>query len=273
MTFSLPHYLGRIGLDRIDASVDGLDALVKAQMRSITFENFEPLLGIVPDLSPAAVWRKLVSDRRGGYCMELNTLLGAALDAAGFVKRPFLGHVRMGAPAGGPRSHYAWIVAIGGSEFLVDSGFGGPGAHGIVPLAAVGAEHRIGGRLFRFRADAATGELVLERREENGWFSLYGLDPFPVTAADVEAANFVCARWEKSPFPAHLMLSRHRADGRVAMFGRSLTVESPAGIEKRALASADEFAAVLEGVFGLRLDRRDVEAAWSRIPGALSDAA
>ena len=273
MTFPLTHYLGRIGLDRVDLSVDGLDALLRAQMRSIAFENLEPLLGAVPDLSPASVWRKLVSDRRGGYCLELNTLLGSALDAAGFVKRPILGRVRMGAPVGGPRSHYAWIVAIDGCEFLVDSGFGGPGAHGIVPLAAVGTEHRIGGRPFRLRADAATGELVLERREESGWFALYGFDPFPVTAADIEAANFVCARWEKSPFPAHLMLSLHRSDGRVSVFDTSLTLETAAGVERRTLRSADELAACLDGVFGLRIDRREADAVWSRIGGSLSDAA
>lgn len=273
MTFSLTHYLGRIGLERIDATVEGLDALVKAQMATIAFENIEPLLGTVPDLSPAAVWRKLVADRRGGYCMELNALLGSALEAAGFSARPFLGRVRMGAPAGGARSHYAWIVRIDGREFLADTGFGGPGAHGIVPLAAVGTEHRIGGRVFRLRADAATGELVLERREADGWFSLYGFDPFPVTAADVEAANYLCARWEKSPFPSHLMMSLHREVGRAAMFDASLTLETAAGTEKRALRSADELSAVLESVFGLRIDRREAEAVWSRIGGALSDAA
>ncbi|CAG0970230.1 MAG: arylamine N-acetyltransferase [Rhizobiaceae bacterium] len=273
MTFSLTHYLGRIGLDRVDVTVEGLDALVKAQMAAIVFENIEPLLGTVPDLSPVAVWRKLVSDRRGGYCMELNTLLGAALDATGFVKRPFLGRVRMGAATGGPRSHYAWIVGVGGREFLADTGFGGPGAHGIVPLAAVGAEHRIGGRVFRLRADAATGELVLERQEASGWFSLYGFDPFPVTAADVEAANYLCARWEKSPFPSHLMLSRHRAEGRAAMFDTTLTLETAAGTEKRALRSADELSACLDNVFALKIDRREADAVWSRIGGALSDAA
>jgi len=100
MTFSLPDYLARIGLDRIDASADGLDALVKAQMASIPFENIEPLLGTVPDLSPQALWRKLVTERRGGYCMEQNALLGEALDALGFAARPFLGRVRLGAHPG-----------------------------------------------------------------------------------------------------------------------------------------------------------------------------
>lgn len=273
MTFSLPDYLGRIGLDRVDVSADGLDALVKAQMRSIAFENLEPLLGIVPDLSPAAVWRKLVSDRRGGYCMELNALLGSALDAAGFAARPFLGRVRLGAPSGRQRSHYAWIVTIEGREYLADAGFGGPGAHGIVPIDGTGTEHRIGGHTFRLRADDATSETVVERRQPEGWFALYGFDRVPVTPHDVEAANFVCARWEKSPFPSHLMLSRHRADGRVAMFDNSLTVETAAGVEKRALGSSDEFAAVLDGVFGLRVGRGMADAAWARIGGARSDAA
>ncbi|MFN3547505.1 MAG: arylamine N-acetyltransferase family protein [Mesorhizobium sp.] len=273
MPFSLTHYLERIGLDRIDATVDGLDALVKAQMTAIAFENIEPLLGGVPDLSPAAIWRKLVSDRRGGYCMELNGLLGSALDAAGFAKRPILGRVRMGAAVGGPRSHHAWIVAIEGNDFLVDSGFGGPGAHGVVPLASVGAGHRIGGRLFRLRADEATDEIVLERQEPTGWFSLYGFDAFQTTAADIDAANFVCARSEKSPFPSHLMLSRHRAEGRAGMFDSSLTLESAAGVHNRTLASVEEFATVLDSVFGLRLDRATVDAVWSRIGGALSDAA
>jgi len=273
MTFSLPDYLARIGLDRIDASADGLDALVKAQMASIPFENIEPLLGTVPDLSPQALWRKLVTERRGGYCMEQNALLGEALDALGFAARPFLGRVRLGAPTGRQRSHYAWIVDLGGREFLADAGFGGPGAHGIVPLDGAGAEHAVGGRTFRLRADDATGETVLERLQPEGWFALYGFDRVPVTTHDVEAANFVCARWEKSPFPAHLMLSLHRDGGRAAMFDTALTLESAAGVERRTLDSTDEFAAVLDGVFGLQLDRVTADAVWSRIGGSLSDAA
>lgn len=268
MTFSLPAYLARIGLDRIDATADGLDALVKAQMRSIAFENIEPLLGIVPDLSPEAVRRKLVAGGRGGYCMEQNALLGEALEALGFAARPFLGRVRLGAPTGRQRSHYAWTVELDGREYLVDAGFGGPGAHGIVPLDQAGMEHSVGGRTFRLRDDEATGERVLERLQPEGWFSLYGFDSVPVTPHDVEAANFVCARWEKSPFPAHLMLSLHRDGGRAAMFDAALTLESAAGVERRTLDSTDELAAVLDGIFGLQLDRATADAVWSRIaPG------
>lgn len=267
MTFALPDYLDRIGLERAERTVEGLDALVKAQMSAITFENVEPLFGIVPDLSPAAVWRKLVVGRRGGYCMEQNSLLGTALEALGFSARPFLGRVRLGAPTGRQRSHYAWTVSLGGREYLADAGFGGPAAHGIVPLEEPGTEHEIAGRVFRVREDRATGERVVERLQPDGWFALYGFDEVPVTSHDVEAANFVAARWEKSSFPSHLMLSLHRSEGRAAMFDRMLTLEGADGTEKRELASADEFEATLDGIFGLNLDRATVDAVWARIGG------
>lgn len=93
------------------------------------------LLGAVPDLSDAAVWEKLIEARRGGYCFELNKLFGHALVALGFDVQPILCRVRMGAPAGGPRTHRAFIVSIGGVDWLADAGFGGPGP--AEPLAGV----------------------------------------------------------------------------------------------------------------------------------------
>ncbi|PKP70283.1 MAG: hypothetical protein CVT82_07200 [Alphaproteobacteria bacterium HGW-Alphaproteobacteria-4] len=69
------------------------------------------LAGRLPGLAPHAVWRKSVLERRGGYCLELNALLGYALTALGFRAEPVLGRVRMGAAVGGPRTHLAlWTV-------------------------------------------------------------------------------------------------------------------------------------------------------------------
>ena len=264
MTFDLKTYFERIGIYGTEPTNDRLDQLLKAQMSAIPFENVAPFLGTVPDLDPAAVWRKLIIEKRGGYCLELNSLLGAALDALQLSSRPILGRVRMGAPIGGPKSHLAWIVRDGDREVLVDSGFGGPGAHGIVPLKP-GVPHRVGQRTFRLRADDATGELVLERREENGWLSLYGFDPFPVTRADIEASNVVCSRWDKSPFPAHLMLNRHRPDGRVSMFDTQVTVETTRGTQKWTVESLNALRDSLGDLFRLDMDQATLAAVWARL--------
>ena len=126
MTFPLTDFCERIGLRSCPASLAGLRDLQAALMHAVAFENTDPLLGKVPDLADHAICNKLIESRRGGYCLELNGLLGAALQAMDFSRRAVLGRVRMGAPVGGPRVHLAWIVALEGREWLVDAGFGAP---------------------------------------------------------------------------------------------------------------------------------------------------
>lgn len=48
-------------------------------MRTVPFENIDPMPGLVRDLSADEVFRKLVQGGRSDYCYELNGLLGAVL--------------------------------------------------------------------------------------------------------------------------------------------------------------------------------------------------
>ncbi|MFZ9393865.1 MAG: arylamine N-acetyltransferase, partial [Ilumatobacteraceae bacterium] len=96
----LEAYLSRSGHDGgRDPGLATLAAVHSAHARTIPFENLDILLGrrIATDL--AAVERKLVHDRRGGYCFEQNALLGAALRTLGFDVAPLLGRVRWQVPA------------------------------------------------------------------------------------------------------------------------------------------------------------------------------
>ncbi len=266
--FDLSAYLARIGAAPEAPSARALAALQAAQMRAIPFENIDVLLGAVPDLDPDALATKLVDQRRGGYCLELNGLFGRALAALGYPVRPVLGRVRMGAAQGGPRAHLAHVVSVGGRRFLADTGFGGPGAS--VPLdidARTAIETPLG--VYRLRVDAASGERVLERREQEAWFALWSFDDVAVQPPDVIAANVVCARWDGAPFPAHLMASVLRGAGRASLFDLTLSLDGA----RRTLASRAELAAALSEVFGLTLDTARVAAVWSRLAPAARAAA
>ncbi|MCK5749850.1 MAG: arylamine N-acetyltransferase, partial [Oricola sp.] len=216
-------YYRRLGIDRPSSDIAGLRRLQSAQMDAVTFENIDPLLGIVPDVSLEGIFDKIVGRGRGGYCFELNTLFGTALKDAGFEARRIMARVRNGAPQGANRSHLAWIVTVGGEEWLADTGFGGSGTSIPLPLASREVQQAPTGR-YRFTEDAAAGELVLERETPDGWYSLFGFDRVPVRDADIEAANFVTARWEKAPFPSNLMLSRHTGEGRISMLNTALRI-------------------------------------------------
>lgn len=265
LSFDLPLYLDRVGLDGVEATPRGLAALQAAQMLSITFENIDPLLGVVPDLAPAAIWRKLVEEGRGGYCFELNQLFGSALSAGGFEARRVLARVRNGATEGGARTHLAWLVACGGRTWLADAGFGGPGTVQPLDVADGDAQETPSGT-YRFRRDEDSAEQVLEKHVAGEWYALFGFETQPVRDIDIEAGNVFCARWEKSVFVSHLMVSRHTENGRVSLFDRKFGRETGGDTERRELADARDLRACLEDEFMIACDKSRAEALWARLP-------
>ena len=170
--FDFAAYLDRIGLTSVTPDLAGLTQLQQAQMRAIPFENFDPLLGRIPKLDLSDIFNKTVVRQRGGYCFELNSLLGAALRAAGFEPRRLLARVRMRTGPEAPRSHLVQRIEIDGRVYLADAGFGGPGSLIPIDLSQTGEQAAPNG-LYRVIRDEDRAELVLERLGRDGWFELY----------------------------------------------------------------------------------------------------
>src|SRR5262245_20037683 len=75
-----------------------LHALTFHHATSIPFENLEMLLGRPIRLEPEAIFAKLVTARRGGYCFEQNNLLLGVLTALGYRVTPLGARVRWQIP-------------------------------------------------------------------------------------------------------------------------------------------------------------------------------
>ena len=264
MTFPLDAYLNKIGLSELPGGASGLLVLQESHMRALTFENVDPLLGRVPRLDPDGLCTKFLTNGRGGYCFEHNALFGMALRALGYAPQTVLCRVRNGASQGGARTHQAFIVEAEGARWLADTGFGGHGALQPLALDEAGPQNAPNG-CYRLVQDPAAGETVLERHAGDGWVSLYGFDGHPVRNVDLEAANFLCARWDGAPFSANLMLALHAAEGRRAMFNRALTIGAPPETETRVIETEAAFAEVLRGMFRLNLSDGDIGQIWDRI--------
>lgn len=85
MVIDLDAYFKRIGFSGARApSLEALDGIVLRHVKSIPFENLDVLLGRPIDLDDAAIEKKLIHEKRGGYCFEQNTLLLAVLKQLGF---------------------------------------------------------------------------------------------------------------------------------------------------------------------------------------------
>jgi N-hydroxyarylamine O-acetyltransferase len=220
---------------------------------SIPFENLDSHRGVPVSLEPDALQRKLVAQRRGGYCFEHNLVLKAALEALGAEVDMLLARVRVGAPAGAirPRSHLVLRVRAGGAVWHADAGFGSGTLLEPIPFGP-GEVHEQSG--WRFRVVQDGPELVLQTFDGSDWVDLYGLEPEPVPLIDVEVSNWFTSTHPRSPFVTGLNVTAHRRDGRwLSLTDReelSLIEQTPAG-SSVSLVQFDAVPQLLDSEFGL----------------------
>ncbi len=121
------NYFERIGVAKNDiwVNTESLRFLQKQHLLNIPFENLDihwkrPIL-----LDTEKFYQKIVEEKRGGFCYELNGLFGNLLNQIGFLSNLISARV---ATSGGDFSaeydHMAILTKIAGEDFLVDVGFG-----------------------------------------------------------------------------------------------------------------------------------------------------
>ena len=98
MSFDLDAYLARFACRRASLADRGLAAVQRAH-RWRSRSRISTSLGRGIRIDSEAVFAKLVTARRGGYCFEHNRLFLDALAALGFAARPLLARVWLGATA------------------------------------------------------------------------------------------------------------------------------------------------------------------------------
>ncbi|HEY2767090.1 MAG TPA: arylamine N-acetyltransferase [Solirubrobacteraceae bacterium] len=246
----LDAYLERIGL----RGRPSIAEVHRAHVTTIPFENLDPHRGVPVSLAPEDLHKKLVAERRGGYCFEHNMLLKSALEALGAEVDVFLARVRAGAPPGTirPRSHLVLRVRADGKSWHADVGFGLGSLLEPLPFGP-GEEHEQAG--WRFRVVRDGPELVLQSAaQDDAWNDVYGFLPYPLPLVDVEVSNWWVSTHPRSPFVTGLIVCSQATDGtRLAMSNRdglNLTEQTPAGSTVTPLAH-EEIPGVLAERFGL----------------------
>lgn len=264
MPFNLDTYLQRIGLSDQSNGLPDFRQIQAAQIAAIPFESMFPFLGRVPGVEPVDVWQKLVLEKCGGFCFELNTLFGLALSALDYETQTVMARVRMGAERGGARTHMAFIVTIDGEEWLADTGFGAQAPAEPVKLGS-GQSQTIAGQEYRIRRDEAEGEEVLERLSKDGWYPLYGFDRVPTKAGDIEFATYLCATWNKEPFANSLKAYRRTDDGWISFQDGRARFVSNGITDERQIETFEAFQNFMTSDMGFGYPEADLKAAWVRL--------
>ncbi|MBD3403652.1 acetyltransferase [candidate division GN15 bacterium] len=246
-------YLRRIGLNSLrPPSPEALAELQQQHLLTIPFENLDILRNIPITLDTAKLYDKIVGDRRGGFCYELNGLFAALLSELGYPVDMVSARVFNDKGDAGPEfDHMALLVTLESERYLVDVGFG-DSARGPIRMPAGEAEDISGRYRVRPLKDVPDG-FALERADGNDWAPRY---QFTDLARELDEFSEMCEYHQSSPdshFTQRNLITIATSSGRITLTDKKLT-ETEAGLKmERPVASVDEFTQLLAERFGIKL--------------------
>lgn len=223
MNFKLDLYRERVKLkDPIFTNEDGLWKIQTAQLTSIPFENIDCFNKHPIKLDLESLENKILKQKRGGYCFELNLLLQHALISNGFKARPILSRSMWRGTNINARTHIFLLVEIGNKQFIADAGFGGPGIFTPLPFE-IGREDVQRNGDFRLISDAVFGTILQKKNQElNEWSNVYSFSLENVFPADIEMSNYFTYNLETSYFRQNLVAALFTDFGRITLLNNKL---------------------------------------------------
>jgi N-hydroxyarylamine O-acetyltransferase len=247
----VPAYLARIRYTGpATPTYETLRALHSAHLQAVPFENLDIALGRKIVLDEDAILHKIIHQRRGGFCYELNGAFAALLSALGF--QTTLLSARVARDTGGESpefDHLALRVDLD-QPWLVDVGFG---ESFLEPLRLQTERNQID-PVGTFRLMPTGERLQLEKLGRNGiWKPQYSFAQTPRSLQDFAGMCHYHQTSPESHFTQKRISSQATPDGRITLSGMKLIVTRNGHREESELTSENEREEALQKYFGIEL--------------------
>jgi N-hydroxyarylamine O-acetyltransferase len=252
---NLQAYLERISYTgSLEPTIANLNALQEAHLRVIPYENLDIHLGRTVPLDETRAYEKLVLERRGGWCYEMNALFAWVLRQLGFdVQYLSSGVLR----PGGMTPDGDHLILLVNGKHLADVGFGDGAIHAL-PLE--NGRYKAGFLEYGMGFDGGLWTMHNFAQSNTAGF-VFTLTPrdlgyFAGRCHDLQTSS-------ESGFVRTTVCQRMTKNALYTLRGAVLTTLTAAGEEKRTLNSLAEYQAVLLEYFKLELP--EVSALWDTI--------
>lgn len=245
----LQAYLQRIAYHGdLQPNLQLLKALHLAHATHIPFENLDILLGKSISLDLYALQRKLLYDKRGGYCFEQNLLFAQVLETLGFSVKRLSARVRYQTNRLLARTHMLLLIDIDGLSWVADVGFGGEGLLLPVPFSTGETVDHFS---WTYRIIEQDYYWVLQSLKHEVWNDLYAFTREPQQTRDYEMANYYVSTHPDSRFTQTLTVQLPTPEARYILTNREFVVATDKEITRRVLADNHEILHVLAETFKL----------------------
>jgi N-hydroxyarylamine O-acetyltransferase len=248
-------YLGRIGYNgpfgpTFERTSETLETLHRQHMLTVPFENLDISLGREIVLDPERFVEKVVRQRRGGFCYELNGAFATLLTAAGY--RVTLLSARVANAEGIASKEFDHLTLRIDLEesWLADVGFGD---NFLEPLRLItDIEQPDSAGTFRFTQAGERWRLEV-RQPDGRWRLQYDFSLQPRQLFEFAG---MCHYHQTSPdshFTRNRICSLATPNGRVTLSGMHLITTSNGRKEETLLSTDAEWHSALRDRFGITL--------------------
>ena len=243
-------YLKRIDYKgSLELSAEILCGLHHAHLLTVPFENLDIRLGKPILLDEDHLFDKIVTQRRGGFCYELNGLFAALLRELGFKVDLLSARVCDDGVCGPEYDHLTLRVRLE-EDWLVDVGFGDSFLKPL-RLFESGDQVRSG---VSFRVERGSSDLELFRKDDLGkWSCTYSFSLHPRRLSDFKDMCHYHQTSAKSGFTQKRLCTRATAEGRITLSDRRLIITTNDQRREKTLVDEKAYLSALDNHFGIRL--------------------
>ncbi len=247
---NVPAYLERVSYTgSVEPTAETLCSLHRAHMLAVPFENLDIKLGRKIICDEQSIIRKVVDEKRGGFCYELNGAFAALLRELGFKVTMLSARVARQDGSCGPEFDHLTLRVDLEEPWLADVGFGDSF---LDPLKLkVDMEQPQGTRKFRLVSENSS--LHMEMEENANWKRQYSFTLVPHRLAEFES---MCRHHQTSPessFTQKSICSKATANGRITIADRKLIITHNGERRESLLDSDEQWRTALKMYFGIVL--------------------
>lgn len=247
----------RAYLDRMDyrngmePTFEHLAAMHRQHLLYIPYENLDLMNGVPLDLNAGALFQKIILNKRGGYCFELQGLFYCLLKSLGYSISQYAGRF-MDEPGDiQMRRHRILVVELDGKRLVCDVGVRSESPRCPLELAEQLVQTD-GISEYRYQKDPFFGWVLSQRERGKNWKTLLGFTEEIQLDTDFVMPSFYCEKHPDSTFNKFMKVSIFNAESNLTIVGNTFKIYRGAKVmERKEIQTNEEAITILKNKFGI----------------------
>ena len=233
------------------ASLNTLTRLQYHHLLSIPYENLDLLNQVPLSLEFEDLFKKIILNRRGGYCFELQGIYGYLLKSLGYSVTQYAGRFMDEPGTIQMRRHRLLVVDLPDGRYVCDVGVRSEAPR--CPLKLIEDTVQTDGiSEYRYVKDPFYGWVLMQREIGKEWKSILGFTEEIQIDADYVMSSFFCEQHPDSTFNKFMKISIFTEDSNISIVGNTYKVYRGAKtMERRELRTEAEAKTILKDRFGI----------------------